>query len=477
MARYDIVTVAGTVACCIANRLLYASKTMFGNLAKPRRQWWLLKQRLNERARYSRALRSGLGHALWARARLARSPEERLRTLCAAYSRLECGVAQQSISAEIAPWIDGPQSCIWREKQIGRERHAAAIKAHGHGFVSRTVLVKAPGANGEKGVLITYFEYNFQRLLDGIKNYREFTDKYTVVYATSWSPTSYHLLANLAAETTGPVFVQPANYREAPRLNGFHPRIRCLDSLACDWVHPSFYDPKPFSERDIDILVVSNWAPFKRHWAFFAALRDLPASLKIVCVGQPASGRDLASMRALQELMGARQNIEFLESIPISQVEALQCRAKLSAIFSKREGGCVAATEALMAGAALVMVDGASIGSFSHINERTGFVLHDGRVAEGLLDALAHAHERSPRAYAMEQVSCEVTSAKLNNTLKQAAAAEGRPWTRDIATPVWHPYPCILDPDAKEALRPAFNELHQSYPAVFPDHLHDTSHC
>ncbi len=449
---------------------------MLAKLAKPRRRWWLIKQRLNESLRHSNTLRLGRGHALWAGSRLAVSDAERLSRLCSAYSHLSPGVAQQSISAELAPWINGPQSGIWRREEIGRARHAGHLKAHGHGFVSRTVMVKAPGAGGEKGVLITYFEYNFQRLLDGIPNYREFTDKYTIVYSTSWSPTSYHLLANLLAESTGPVFVQAATYPEVPSLHGFHPRVRCLDTLPCDWLHPSFYNPKPFPERDIDLLVVSNWAPFKRHWALFNALRDLPENLKIVCVGQPETHHNLAKMRALQKMLGARQNIEFLESIPIDSVSALQCRAKISAIFSKREGGCVAATESLMAGAGLVMVKGASIGSFAHVNERTGFALDDQNIAEGLRHALAAANNLDPRGYAVEHLSCEVTAAKLNKQLKNEALAEGRPWTTDIHAPVWRPYPSLLHPASKEELRPAFDALHRQYPAVFPEHLHDTSH-
>lgn len=444
-------------------------------LAEPRRQLWLMRQRLREGLRYNHALRRSYGHLLWARSRLDPPGARRLDRLCTAYSLLGRGPARESIAAEIAPWIDGHQSHIWRREQIGRERHAGHLKAHGHGFVSRTVMVKAPGENGEKGVLITYFEYNFQRLLDGIGDYRRFTDKYTVVYSTSWSPTSYHLLGNLLAETTGPVFMQACNYHEIPALNAFHPRVRCLDTLPCDWLEPSYYEPRPFNERDIDLLVVSNWAPFKRHWALFNALRELPENLRIVCVGQPETGHDLQKMRELQAMLGSRQNIEYLQSVPIGQVTALQCRAKVCAIFSRREGCCVAAAESLMAGAALALIEDACIGPLAYVNERTGFALDDYHIAEGLREAFAHAHERKPRDYALEHLACEVSAGKLNALLKKEALAEGRPWTRDIETPVWRPYPRLLKAEAKETLKPAYADLHKTYPAVFPDHLLETS--
>lgn len=444
-------------------------------LAEPRRRLWLIRQRLREGVRYNHTLRQSYGHLLWARSRLDSPVASRLDRLCTAYSLLGRGPARESIAAEIAPWIDGPQSGIWRREEIGRARHAGHLKAHGHGFVSRTVMVKAPGKNGEKGVLVTYFEYNFQRLLDGIEDYRRFTDKYTVVYSTSWSPTSYHLLGNLLAETTGPVFMQACNYNEIPALNAFHPRVRCLDTLPCDWLEPSYYEPKPFAERDIDLLVVSNWAPFKRHWALFNALRELPENLKIACVGQPETGHSLQKMQALQAMLGSRQNIEYLQSVPIDQVSALQCRAKVCAIFSRREGCCVAATESLMAGAALALIKDACIGPLAYVNERTGFALDDHHIAKDLREGFAHAHEKKPREYALEHLACGVSAAKLNALLKKEALADGRPWTQDIEPPVWRPYPRLLKPEAKEALRPAYEELHKAYPTVFPDHLLDTS--
>ena len=41
-----------------------------------------------------------------------------------------------------------------------------------------------------------------------------------------------------------------------------------------------WFQPRPFTAKDIDIVVVANFGQFKRHHALFQALREWPASLR-----------------------------------------------------------------------------------------------------------------------------------------------------------------------------------------------------
>lgn len=409
-----------------------------------------------------------------AQARLASDLSKQMHHLCTAVSLLQDGPVKTRAMAQVRATLDGPQSAIWRKQQIGWERYASMIK--GSSQVSRTVMVKGPAANGERGVLITYFEYNFQRLLAGIIPFQEFTDRYSVIYSTSWSPTNYHLLASLVAETSGPVWMQACNYNEVPALEALHPRVCCLPTLPCDWLGPDYYPVKPAAERDIDLLVVSNWAPFKRHWALFNALRDLPPEWRVVCVGQPETGHTLADIQRLQQRLGAPQKIEYHERLAIDQVTALQVRSKVGAVFSRHEGCCVAATETLMAGAALALIDGARVGPLAYINESTGVALRESHLAEDLRRAVAEAHQMQPRAFAESRLSCHESARRLNDLLKREALAEGRPWTQDIETPVWRPYPRLLHEASQPKLEAAAAELSDRYPHVFAPDFLNTSH-
>jgi hypothetical protein len=82
--------------------------------------------------------------------------------------------------------------------------------------LTRSIILKAPLADGEKGVLLMYFEYNWARLACGLLDAEfDWLDRhYDFILSTSWSPTDYAVLALYLAKTSGPVFIQPCNYGE-----------------------------------------------------------------------------------------------------------------------------------------------------------------------------------------------------------------------------------------------------------------------
>lgn len=332
--------------------------------------------------------------------------------------------------------------------------------------ISRTLILKPPLPAGERGVIFSVFEYNWLKLLDSVD--ASFFETYDLVLATSWFPTDYTVLAEVLERTDRPIYIQSCNLLEREKLNAFHPRIRCLDSLPCDWLHPDYFDPKPFHDRSIDILVVSSWAPFKRHWHFFRILRDLPTSLKVVCVGLPDGNHQLLTLKKLADRFGVGDRIDFRERVPIDEVAALQCDSKSAAVFSLREGCCVAGAEALMAGAPLAMLADAYVGSAAYINERTGLLLKWGREAAQLLGLIEHGSGLTPRAWAVDNISCFRTTASLNELLKQEALKRGENWTEDLSPHHWRPFPTFFDEADQLRMEPAAKSLIQDYPGVFP---------
>jgi glycosyltransferase involved in cell wall biosynthesis len=318
-----------------------------------------------------------------------------------------------------------------------------------------------------------YFEYNWARLLLGIPepDFRWMDENFDLVLSTSWSPTDYAVLGLVAARVSGPMFVQPCNYEEIPKIEAFHPRLHCISSLPCDWINPAFYRPKPYAERTTDIVMVANWGDFKRHWELFHALSKLPRQLKIVLIGQPEGGRDHAFIRRQARDFGVPQELEFHESISIDQVAAHQCNAKVSLILTRREGCCVAAVESLFAGCALAMRQDAHVGPRAYINENTGRLLRPGRIAEDLAALLRDAAGFQSREWAMENRSCHQTHAKLNAILRTHALQRGLPWTRDLVLPHWRPYPTFVHASDQQSMRPVYEELHARYPQVFSQDL------
>jgi glycosyltransferase involved in cell wall biosynthesis len=334
--------------------------------------------------------------------------------------------------------------------------------------LTRSLVLKKPGAVGEKGVLLVQFEYNWFRLLAGFDNLDALTRRYDVILGTSWSPTDYNLLEAALQKIRDPVFVLASHEDEAAKLQSFDARILCPPILsACDWVNPAFFAPKPMEQRETDILMVANWAPFKRHFELFAALAKMPRNLKVVLIGQKERGYTQEHILQMANSYRVPQRLEIHESLPIEAVTRYQCDSRVCLILSRREGSCVAATEALFAGAALGMREGAHVGALRYVNKFTGMRLSGRHMARDLMILLEHSLHLKPREWAVEHLSCDRSLQELNAFIKAETLRRGLPWTQDLAPIHWRPYPTYSSDADRERLQPAYKCLHQLNPNVF----------
>ncbi len=336
--------------------------------------------------------------------------------------------------------------------------------------LTRSLLLKPPGPGGERGVLLVQFEYNWFRLLSQIRDWHAFSQKYEVLWGTSWSPTDYRLLSALLERVPGPgpVSVLASTLQERAKLHAFHPRIRCPDLLsAADWLDPDGFQPKPRDARQIDILMVANWAPFKRHIDLFKALPALPASLRIVLVGQKEGAYTREHILNLAQCCQVPQKLELHESLPPEQVRQLQCDAKTALILSLREGSCVAATEALMADCPLGMRAGAHVGALTHVNDQTGVRFTSRPLAPQLKAFLAQSPNLTPRSWAVSNLSCRVALQKLELFCRQTAQEQGHPWVTPLTAFRWNPYPEWLPGQSVIKNTEALRQLATDHPALF----------
>jgi glycosyltransferase involved in cell wall biosynthesis len=438
------------------------------------RSLFIARTRVVETLRYSRVLRTVRGLACWMKSRFPAHPAARLDWLCRAYQSCEHAGMWPGLAARVRRHLEQHRSLALEWKHApGAVRYGEMRRSHP--ALSRSVVLKAPGAGGEKGVILSTFEYNWFRLVADSRRFEALCAEFHLVLSTSWSPTGYHILALAAAQAADTLFVQACNYDEVAKIEAFHPRLRCLETLPCDWLHPDSYRPRAPQDRDIDIVMVSNWAPFKRHWEFFNALRAMPAGLRVVCIGQPESGYTLEDIRALQRKLGAPQAIDYRQSLVIDQVADLQSRAKVALILSRREGCCVAAAEGMMAGAALAMRYDAHVGPRAYINEDNGALLHPRHLAAELDALIQRSDKTRAREFATRRLSCFESVRKLNGQLRAHDLAKGRPWTEDIAMPMWRPHPKLALEEDRVRLAPCYTALHQRWPDLFPADLIDQS--
>ncbi len=431
---------------------------------------WLqrLRLRAEDEARHSRALRELASSALcWS----SKSPDKLTR----AYELSENFSHHRAISARLQAMGAFEDAGYWLEKVRHSPRYQSSFKQKM--TLGRSVVLKAPGPGGEKGLLLMTFEYNWARLMLGLdaSGRRWIDEHFNLVLSTSWSPTDYAVLALMLACTRDQLFVQACNHAERDAIEAFHPRLTSLRTMPCDWLDPEGFLPKPAAERTIDLLMVANWGKFKRHWEFFEVLTQLPSGLNVVFIGQKCDGRSKEDMMRMAQDYGVKQNIVFYESLPISEVARLQSDAKVSVIMTRREGCCVAAVESMMAGAALAMRADAHVGPLAHINEQTGARLRPGHLAEDLTRLLKDVSTMNPRDWCLNHACNTRSRLLLEEQLSAHELSSGRPWTRGIMLPKWRPHPTFALAEEQQALKPVYEELSSRFPAVFSPSLWDQS--
>ncbi len=430
---------------------------------------------------WQRALLDALQHSTWIRRLSARflsaaggfasSSQTRLALLTRAYARAEDEHLETRLAARIAREEVRSSSLgeLWAGLSATNTRYSAAMAKSS--LVNRGVLLKVPGASGEKGVMLVTFEYNWLRMLRGIQDWTALEASYDIIFSNSWSPSDYALVLEVLARLKGDMFVQTNNRDDIARLSRLNRRIHGVPTMPSDWVHPDYFHTKPHAERAFDIVMVANWAPFKRHWEFFAVLRHLPAEWRILLIGQPEARHVMADVQALARAYGVQQEITWKESIPIHEVSALQAEGRISVVLSRREGACVAAAEALLADSPVALRADAHLGSLVYVNEQTGILLRSRCIARDIATLWERAPGLKTREHAKAIHSAEASTRVLNDFMRASAQRRGLPWTRDIAAHCWRPYPSLMRQSDQESMKAACAALQSEYTGVFDSSL------
>jgi hypothetical protein len=325
--------------------------------------------------------------------------------------------------------------------------------------IPKAVILKPWISEREKGVVFVSFEYQWVRLLQHC-DVNEFARRYLLVVSPTWSPP--HGLINhvFPAVYPGPIFCLISNRNDLEIFPRLSPKYVMVPLFASSWVNPGLYEPLAFEKKDIDLLMLANFGKYKRHFALFRALRDLPTSTRVVLIGQHNGARTREVLLAEAASYGVAGRFELRESVSDAEVNDSLRRAKVSVILSRREGSCVAVVESMFANTPVGMYEDAAIGSRVFINENTGRLLKHEQLGAQLARFIAEARQFSPRQWAMDNhLSCFGSTEVLNGVLKTHMLAAGQEWTQDIAAHHWRPDPQLVNEADKIKMSPAYTDL------------------
>jgi len=340
----------------------------------------------------------------------------------------------------------------------------------GHRHIPKAVVLKPCLPGGERGVLFISFEYQWARLLN-VANLDEFASEYTIVVSPTWNPP--HCLVNLLFPVLYPdsIFCLISHQKDLATFPNLSSKYRMVPLLASNWVNSALYCPRQKSDRDIDIVVLSNFGAYKRHFVLFAALQHLPKTLRVVLIGTHHGSRTRETILDEARLYGVADRIEVLQGITDAEVNDCLSRARISLILSKREGSCVAVVESMFADTPVGLIQGAHIGSARYVDEATGCFLSEENLAGDIMALLEKSHEMHPREQVLaDGIDFAGSTTILNDLLQRSALLNGRPWTRNIAPHHWRPDPQLLDAESKNMERDELARIKARYGLTLGKH-------
>ena len=388
---------------------------------------------LADRVRYSSGVQSLLGWRRYLAGCFRRRGPKSLALLADAH-RIWLPVGLEGRTIPVLKQAHEKPGNQWFDHQIGWSRYRSQFE-DGKPAISHGLVIKPKVSAEEKGVLVIWVEYNLVSLMRSPRLESILRD-YRIVFSTSWSPPDLTIVWALSKFPGAELYVVVSNRKDPEWFQQIPANLTVLPFYASHWISGDDYDlPELLGiPKRYDFSMIANWAPFKRHWLLFRALRHLPEETRVALVGQPEGNHTVDSARRLAEAYGVADRIEWFNRLDPSEVRRVQATSHCGLILSRREGSCLAVVESFLADVPVGMVKDAHVGSLDFINDATGAVLDERTMARDLAALLARAKSDaySPRAWTLANAEASRTSVMLEDYLREEAAAAGEPWTRGI---------------------------------------------
>lgn len=329
-------------------------------------------------------------------------------------------------------------------------------------ILPKGIILKAPVSENEKGVIYLTFENQWIRLLRSGQA-ESIAKQYDLVLGPSHSPPPDIPLMMMMRFWPGTLHTMLSNEEDADLYRILSPKLKPVPLLSSSWVDPEAFTPWLSDEKKYDIVMLANFSAIKRHWLFFDTLRKLPSTLKVLLIGVPLDGRDEHDLQQEMALFGVEKQCDILVRPSREELMSGLAQGRISLIFSRREGGCIAVAESLFANTPVGVCREARMGSKAFINEETGVLLDRGQLPQQILQFLKMANCYRPRQWALDNISCHRSLHILNNSLREAALSEGSAWTDDLLPFVKGVVPSYLLPETEEAMRPWYENFERQF--------------
>ena len=301
---------------------------------------------------------------------------------------------------------------------------------------SRALVLKSARPD-EKGVLL--LDYNFVLpVFAKFFDVKRVAERYRIVFEPSWSG-----LCDLDILCYTPfdfrVFMEALEPRDAQFLRSLNANLVPLPIASNWWVDHRVFRPLPEVKKEVDLIMLASWAPFKRHIRFFESLSRLRSRghrPSVLLVGYPYQ---TTTAQILQEAryFGIADQLQIKENLSPEEVNVELNRSRINVLWSRREGVNRAIIEGMFAGVPCIVRDGFNYGyHYPYINESTGCYATEDGLPDRILSMLEPAASMRPRDWVMENMTCQLATKIIADAVRAEALAAGEPWREDLAVKV-----------------------------------------
>jgi hypothetical protein len=321
-------------------------------------------------------------------------------------------------------------------------------------FGNRIMVLKPPLENGERGVLLVMYSELF-KVLPEVFDMKNLLSDYRLVLETSWAGNCDEDII-FFKQYDESIFVFSPDKEDFDFLKRLDSNLIPLRMGSRDWVDPTLYDKycshKP--KKIFDIVMNAHWGWGKRHHILFKCLKRFFPDVKVALIGFPWRNRYKKDILDLACYYGIENQLDIFEDVPYEDVIKITSQSKIGILLSLKEGSNRAIPECLFCNVPAIVLDRNIGGVKDIINPMTGAAVTERALASEINKMINNYHKLDPRSWALENISCFVTTNRLNECIKKHALSLGHPWTVDIAIKTNSPDPRYFYRKDEDNLQP-----------------------
>ncbi len=307
----------------------------------------------------------------------------------------------------------------------------------GKEYWPKRVIKLKESSEGERGALVISFDVFGQ--LPAFFDMKSIMRDYLLILEPSWSGYCVPEVMHFINHPEWKVIVQAAEILDFNFLKRINSNLIPIDIGASNWV-----DDRTFTDLGLkkiyDCVMISHFGDLKRHYHLFQALKQIDDPKFRVClIGEPWGGRTQQDLEDLARYYGVRDTIDIFIQVPAATVNELLNKSKVNLLLSKKEGANRSIFEGLFANVPGIVLKSNCGVNKSYVNEHTGRLIEDGELGSTLKWFRENYEKLSPRKWALENLSCRVSTKRIEAIAKSISAERGEVWTRPFVPKVNRP--------------------------------------